>query len=82
MCSGSQQLLHILNALGCITSPDTHERFVIQHAEVRRHDSIWNELSQQVFTVASVEYPTKLCSSLLRKSKPQLPWHHNTIGTA
>ena len=31
-CGGSRQLLRILNRLGCTRSPDTHDRFVTQHA--------------------------------------------------
>ena len=44
VCGGSRQLLQILNRLGCVSSPDTHDRFVAQHAEARRQKSIWDEL--------------------------------------
>ena len=55
MCGGSRQLLRILNRLGCTSSPDTHDRFVTQHAETQRKLSIWDELLPTVFTVASVD---------------------------
>ena len=44
MCGGSCQLLRILNRLRCTSSPDTHDRFVTQHAEVQCKHNIWNEL--------------------------------------
>ena len=52
---GSRQLLRILNRLGCVSSPDTHDRFVAQHAEARCQKSIWDELPNNVFTVTSVD---------------------------
>lgn len=52
MCGGSRQLLRIL---GCTSSPDTHDRFVTQHAEVQRKCSMWDDLSPTLFTVASVD---------------------------
>ena len=55
MCSGSRQLLRILNDLGCTTSPYMHNWFVTQHAEAQCNDSVWNELSYKAFTVASVD---------------------------
>ena len=55
MCGGSRQLLRILNRLGCTSSPDTHDRFVTQHADNQRTCSLWNELSPAAFTVASVD---------------------------
>ena len=55
MCGGSRQLLRILNRLGCTSSPDTHDRFVTQHAELQRKHSIWDEIPPSVFTVASVD---------------------------
>ena len=55
VCGGSRLLLRVLNRLGCVSSPDTHDRFVTQHAEVRRQMSIWNELPKSVFTIASVD---------------------------
>ena len=55
VCSGSRQLLQILNRLGCTSSPDTHDRFVTQHAEAQRSKSLWCELPKGVFTVASVD---------------------------
>ena len=55
ICGGSRQLLRILNRLGCTSSPDTHDRFVTQHADNQRTNSLWNELSSAAFTVASVD---------------------------
>ena len=55
MCLGSRQLLRILNAFGCTTLPDTHDRFVTQHAVARRNHTVWNELSRGVFTIASID---------------------------
>ena len=47
VCGGSRQLMRILNRLGCVSSPDTHDRFVTEHAQIKRKTSI--------FTVASVD---------------------------
>ena len=55
VCSGSRQLLKILNRLGCTSSSDTHDRLVTQYAEARRQESIWDVMSKQVFTIASVD---------------------------
>ena len=35
-CGGLRLLISILNRLGCVSSPDTHDRFVTQHAIARR----------------------------------------------
>ena len=40
VCSGSCQLMRILNRLGCVSSPDTHDRFVTEHAQLKRQTSI------------------------------------------
>ena len=55
VCGGSQQLFIVLNRLGCVSSPDTHDRFVTQHAENARKTAIWYPLLKDVFTVASVD---------------------------
>ena len=55
VCGGSRQLLRILNRLGCVSSPDSHDRFITEHAETKRHKSIWEEIPPNVFTVASVD---------------------------
>ena len=54
-CGGSRQLLRILNRLGCMGSPDTHDCFVTQHAEMQRKCNMWTELPPAGFTVASVD---------------------------
>lgn len=52
---GSRTLLRILNRLGCVTSPDTHEQFVANQAELQRNTSVWNELSEPIFCVANTD---------------------------
>ena len=55
VCGGSRQLIRILNRLGCCSSPDTHDRFVTEHAIARRQAKIWDKLPRNVFTIASVD---------------------------
>ena len=55
ICGGSWQLIRILNRLGCATSPDTHDRFVTQHAMVQHQSKIWDKISSNTFTIASVD---------------------------
>jgi len=47
--------MRILNRLGCISSLDTRDRFVTEHAQLKHQTSICNEISPKVFTVASVD---------------------------
>ena len=54
VCGGSRQLIRILNRLGCCSSADTHDRFVTQHAIAERQMSIWDNISANTFTVASI----------------------------
>ena len=37
------------------SSPDTHDRFVTQHAEAQSNKPLWCEMPRGVFTVASVD---------------------------
>ena len=38
-----------------IASPDTHDRFVTQHAMAQRQSKIWDEISSNAFTIASID---------------------------
>ena len=55
VCGGSRLLISILNRLGCVSSPDTHDRFVTQHAIAQRQSKIWDEIPNNRFTIASVD---------------------------
>ena len=55
VCGGSRQLIRILNRLGCASSPDTHDRYVTQHAMAQRQSTVWNHIPNNVFTIASVD---------------------------
>ena len=55
MCGGSRQLIRILNRLGCTSSVDTHDRLVTLHAETQCTCSVWDNIQNNVFTVASVD---------------------------
>lgn len=52
---GSRQFIRILNCIGYVSSPDTHDRFVTMHAEEQREKNIWTQISPCLFTVASVD---------------------------
>ena len=54
ICGGPRQLLRIFNRLGCTSSPDTHDRFITQHASDQRTKGLWNEFPV-VFTDASID---------------------------
>ena len=41
--------------MGCVSSPDTHDRFVTSIAEIKRQTSIWDQITMDTFTVASVD---------------------------
>ena len=55
MCGGSRQLLRVLNRLGCVPSPDTHDRFVAFHAKSEREKDIWDDLPKNIFTIATAD---------------------------
>ena len=48
--------VEILYRIGCVSSSETHDRFVTLQAELQRNkSSIWEELSDQIFTIASTD---------------------------
>ena len=53
VCGGSRQLLKVLNRLGCVCSPDTHDRFVTHHAELQRQKRVWDDIPANTFTIAT-----------------------------
>ena len=47
VCGGSRLLISILNRLGCVSSPDTHDRLVAQHGIAQRQSKIWETIDLQ-----------------------------------
>ena len=64
VCGGSLQLIRILNRLGCATSPDTHDRFVTQHAMAQRQSKIWDNICSNTFTIALNNQMTMMASQM------------------
>ena len=80
VCGGTRQLMRILNRLGCVNSPDTHDRFVTQHAEAKHQSSTWDEIPPTIFTVASVDNFDMLQSySAVYCGDQQHSYHGTTI---
>lgn len=52
---GSRQLLKVLNRLGVSVAADTHDRLVTYVAEKHQRSSVWNDLSCETFTVATID---------------------------
>ena len=55
VCGGSRKLMRILNQLGVVASPDTHDRYVTSVVEKMREKSVWDYISNKIFTLASVD---------------------------
>jgi len=51
VCGGSRQLIRILNRVGCVSSLDTHDCFVTHHADMKRQRSVWDDISQETFSL-------------------------------
>lgn len=80
VCGGSRRLIRILNRLGVCVSTDTHDRLVTYLAEDQRERSVWSELSQDKFTLASIDnidFFAKSCSCLLWRSVQKLSWNYH-----
>lgn len=52
---GSRELMRLFNRLGCVSSPDSHDRYVTFHAENEQQDQLWNNLPPINVTLASVD---------------------------
>lgn len=80
VCSGSRQLLKILNRLGCVSSPDTHDRFVAFHAEQQRQKQIWDHIPASTFTIATADNFDMLKShSAVYCGDQQRSYHGTTV---
>jgi hypothetical protein len=52
---GSRKLIRILNRLGVCVSTDTHDRLVTEIAEIQKQRDVWNDMSSEIFTIASAD---------------------------
>lgn len=62
VCGGSRKLMKILNRFGAVSSPDTHDRFVAEVANSQRMKTLWDDLCDEILTIASVDNVDKLQS--------------------
>ena len=70
----------ILNRLGCISSPDTHDRFVTYHAEAQKQQQLWTKISPNILTVASVDNFNMLRPhSAIYQGREHRSYHGTTI---
>lgn len=79
-CGGSRELIGILNRMGFVSSPDSHDRFVTFHAEAERDKHLWTKISPSVVTVASVDnFHMLQTHSDIYQGKHHRSYHGTTI---
>ena len=80
VCGGSRKLMRIFNQFGVVASPDTHDRYMTSVAEQQRGRSVWNDLNNKVFTVASVDnFDMLKCHAAVYCGDQYRSYHGTTI---
>ena len=82
VCSGSRQLIKIMNCLGVVMSSDVHDHFVTKIAEEERQKKVWDSLNPTIFTIASADifYLLKSRAAVFCGDQQKLSWDNYSVG--